>query len=51
MNDSFDKWIKVLLTIFVVVFLWSVVMMTVMSFYEMKEPQYCPNCGSVIEEE
>lgn len=51
MMDGFDKWIKVLLTILVVIFLWSVVMMTVMSFHEMREPQYCPNCGSVIEGE
>lgn len=49
--DGFDKWIKVLLTILVVIFLWSVVMMTVTAFHEMREPQYCPNCGSVIEGE
>ncbi len=51
MIDSFDKWKKVLLIIFLAVFLWAVVMITIMSFYEMGEPHYCPNCGSVIGEE
>lgn len=51
MIDSFDKWKKALLIIFLAVFLWAVAMITIMSFYEMREPHYCPNCGSVIERE
>lgn len=50
MMDGFDKWIKVLLTILVVIFLWSVVMMTVTAFHGMREPQYCPECGARMEE-
>lgn len=48
--DSMERWAKVVLTILVFILLWSVVMMTVMSFHEMREPQYCPVCGARMEE-
>ncbi len=47
--DSMERWAKVVLTIVVIILAWVVIMMTVTAFHEMSEPQYCPNCGSVIE--
>lgn len=47
--DSMERWAKVVLTIVVIILAWVVVMMTVTAIHEMREPQYCPNCGSVIE--
>lgn len=47
--ESFDKWAKVVLTIVVIILAWVVIMMTVTAIHGMSEPQYCPNCGSVIE--
>ena len=49
--DSMERWAKVVLTIVVIILAWVVIMMTVTAFHEMREPQYCSNCGSVIEGE
>lgn len=49
--ESIDKWAKEAITVLIIVIVWVVAMMTVTAIHEMREPQYCPNCGSVIEGE
>lgn len=48
--DTMEKWVKVVLTIVVIILVWVVIMMTITVIHKMKEPQYCPECGMRIEE-